>query len=317
MRENRGIGLHHVARLSAATLVALFVAACADSGPTAPERALHSTSRPSLARSVSSYSTFITIDVPGARVTSPQGINAGGTIVGIFTDANGVTHGFRLHTDLSTIDTISYPGAGYTDARGISPSGEIVGAYSLPGEPAVAAHGYRLTVQGTFAAVHFPGHLYEFPQRILPDGTILGCRHDEMLMADMHGIMISRAGDQDNGLDNSMNNGATPDRRLIVGHHVTPAGPEAYIIEDGVFTFFKKPGSTSTVAWDINPAGAIAGVYTDTRAHGYVRVGDAYATLDYPGSTATRAFGINAGGAVVGAYVAGGKTHGFLALPAQ
>ena len=129
----------------------------------------------------------------------------------------------------------------------------------------------------------------------------------------------------------SMNNGATPDRRRIVGlwtNMMAEGGArgEGYIIDDGEFTSFVVPGSTSTAAWDVNPAGDIVGVYTThagTKSdpfvfHGFVRSGDDYVSVDVPGATATRAFGINPRGDVVGSYVdASGKTHGFLARQAR
>jgi hypothetical protein len=77
--------------------------------------------------------------------------------------------------------------------------------------------------------VHYEGHLYEIPQRILPDGTILGCRHDHDLMGSMRGITIR--GDETSEATDifaSMNNGASPSGRLIAGLYtnmmVTPIG---------------------------------------------------------------------------------------------
>jgi hypothetical protein len=85
-----------------------------------------------------------------------------------------------------------------------------------------------------------------------------------------------------------------------------------------VFTPFLVPGSTSTAAWDINPAGAIVGNYRNASGfHGFVRHDERYVTLDVPGAVATRAFGINARGDVVGSFIAGGKTRGFLATSSR
>ena len=59
----------------------------------------------------------------------------------------------------------------------------------------------------------------------------------------------------------SMHNGATPDRRLIVGLYMnmmmTPMRQEGYVIDDGQFTPFVVPGSNFTTAWDVNPRGGI------------------------------------------------------------
>src|SRR5262245_20883531 len=127
-----------------------------------------------------SEAQYASIDVPGATLTSAQGINPRGDIVGFYINAAG-THGFVRRDGVFT--TINYPGAAYTDARGINPKGEIVGAYRLPGEPAVNFHGYLRGKDGEFTPVDFPGHINIIPQRLTSGGLILGCRHDTDLMA--------------------------------------------------------------------------------------------------------------------------------------
>jgi uncharacterized membrane protein len=258
--------------------------------------------------------TYTTIDYPSATTTATiaWGINARGDVVGEYFDAGG-RHGFLLRNGVST--PIDFPGA-LTSARGINAGGDIVGVYRRPNEPPVNAHGFLLTRHGDFVNVDFPGHTNTIPQRILSDGTILGCRHDNDTMASMRGIMIDRSGPSEIDAFASMNNGATPSGRRIVGlwtNMMTGRG-EGYVIDDGQFTSFVVPGSTFTAAWDVNPGGEIAGVYaTGTVVHGFVRTGDEYVSIDFPGATATRAFGINARGDVVGSYVIGVRTFGFLA----
>jgi len=77
--------------------------------------------------------------MPGgiARRTAIGGINPGGDIVGVYTDAVGKQHGFLLSGGQFT--TIDVPGAlvGATGtlptiARGINPSGKIVGQFTAP-----------------------------------------------------------------------------------------------------------------------------------------------------------------------------------------
>jgi uncharacterized membrane protein len=288
-------------------MTAVLLAACAEA-PLEPVSL-----RPSHAVGGKTLS-ITTIDVPGARSTTAFGINARGDIVGSYTDADLVVHGFLLrHGELTTID---YPGAEGTSARGIGPGGEIVGSYWLPGEPGVASHGYLLTSDGQFVQADYPGHLYTIPQRILPDGTILGCRHDENTMGTMNGVVMGPGGNSETNAFASMHNGATPDLSRIVGLHMNQATGrgEGYIIDDGVFTSFVVPGGNFTAAWDVNPAGAVAGVYRNaTGFHGFVLTLGEYVTIDGPGAAATRAFGINAGGDVVGGYIAGGKGYGFVA----
>lgn len=296
--------------LACALFLALAAGGCADE-PTAP---IISPDAVSLSRVGADFS-FTTIEVPGATRTGASGIHAGGDIVGSYGDANGV-HGFLLRDGVFT--TIDYPGAVMTEARGIGAKGDIVGTYKLPqdvGTPVI--RGFKRTPEGAFEQVAYPGHASTMPQRILPDGTILGCRHDHDFTTTMRGVVISSSGNSETDAFASMHNGATPDLRRIAGLYTNQGAgrTEGYVIDDGVFEPFVVPGSIMTAAWDVNPAGQVAGVYrtSDLRFHGFVRTGDEYASIDVPGAAATRAFGINARGDVVGQFIAGGKAYGFLA----
>jgi len=120
-----------------------------------------------------------------------------------------------------------------------------------------------------------------------------------------------------------MNNGATPDGHAIVGlwTDMMMGHSHGYVVRDGNFLSYDVPGSLGTNIWDINPAGAFVGVYTDSnkKTHGFLQFPDGSApiTIDYPNAVSTGAFGINPGGAVVGQYTdTSGHTHGFLATPA-
>ena len=262
---------------------------------------------------------YITIAPTESRASTAFGINARGDVVGTFVDQNFVQHGFLLSQGEFTV--IDFPEAQGTIARGIGPSGDIVGSYWLPGDnPLLAARGFLRTRRGEFLNVRYgdpdPQHQWEIAQRILPDGTILGCRHDHDQMMSMRGITIGKDGASEIDAFGSMNNGATPDLQLIVGFwfNMMDNQQQSYTIENGVFTSFMVPGSNLTNAWDVNPDGAIVGVYrVGTTTRGFLKTGETYTTIHYPGSTLTRAFGINARGDVVGNYVAGGVTRAYLA----
>lgn len=267
-------------------------------------------------------SQFTSIDYPGAVLTSAQGISPGGDIVGTYIDSSGNQHGFLLSN--GSFSSISFPGATVTFARGISPDGDIVGSYSaaVGTQPPATIHGFLLS-QGNYSEVQFPGHLGTIAQRILPDGEILGCLHDIDLSSTMYGMMRTAAGYTSSSLQNSMNNGATPDGNKIVGFHMDMAGlTHGYLINYGTIIPFDVTSSNLTQAWDINPEGNIVGVFRDTtgKIHGFLQSSDAvlsssgeFMSIDFPGATATRAFGINPAGDVVGAYRdSTGNTHGFL-----
>jgi uncharacterized membrane protein len=264
---------------------------------------------------------YATIDVPGATRTSPQGINAKGDISGGFVDTAMKQHAFLLRDGVFT--KFDYPGAEYTDARGLSSRGEIVGAYRMPGEPSVNRHGYLRTRYGEFIAADFPGHTSTIPQRITASGLILGCRHDTDLMDTMRGITLNRR--EPSHFDEtdafaSMHNGATPDGSLIVGlfTEMDTGHRRGYLLYGDTFIPFDVPGSRGTQAWDVNPRGAVVGVYQDASNgdHGFVWDHLRFTSVDYPFATSTRAFGINSHGDIVGNYTdAAGRTHGFVASP--
>jgi hypothetical protein len=154
---------------------------------------------------------------------------------------------------------------------------------------------------------------------MLPNGTILGCYHGNDMAASMFGMWIRGAETDAIPQSASMSNGATPDLRVIAGlfTDLTEPAPRAswgYVVEDGVFTRFRVPGSNLTAVWDVGPDGDLVGVYRNAAGiHGFLREDGDYVSIDYPGATTTRAFGINARGDIVGAYVKDGITRGYVA----
>lgn len=276
--------------------------------------------------------TYVKIDYPGAQWTLLEGIGPGGEITGMYTDTSGVFHGFVLRRGM--FQSIDYPGAAYTDVRALSPGGDLLGNYAMPGENTSLAitpggaplniHGFVLKRDGSLVPLAYPGHPNMITQRILPDGSVLGCIHDHDYMASMRGFLWNRGvwTALDGSLDglnvpDSMNNGATPDLGQITGLFTDLATNKvhAYVIQNGTFSALDYPGSTSTRAWDMNPGGAIVGDYGDaTGTHGFLLENGSFYSLTFPGATATHARGINPGGAIVGWYQDVTGTHGFLAL---
>jgi uncharacterized membrane protein len=271
-----------------------------------------------VARGAERTLVYSSIDFPGAMLTNAQGINAGGEIVGFYNDAGtpSRTHGFLLSG--GHYQSLDFPGARATAARGIGPGGDIVGSYVAQLETtSVPAHGFLLNNRGEFFPVDYPGHINTIPQRILADGTILGCYHDTDTMGTMHGMSYSRNGWEEIPEGMSMHNGATPDGKVIVGLFTDMDGRgKGYFVDRGRFEPFEVPDATSTAGWDINQAGVAVGLYRDSagRFHGFQFDGTEFVRIDFPGATATRVFGINAGGDMVGSYVdVSGRTHGFVA----
>ena len=260
---------------------------------------------------------FRTVEVPAAKRTIASGIDDRGQIVGAYDDSGG-THGFVLRDD--RFATIDFPGAVFTVALGIGAHGEIVGAYRMPGEPNLNFHGFLRASDGRFDRVDSPPHKNTIAQRILPNGTILGCRHDDDFGASMKGAVLGPRNHSETQAFGSMHNGATPDLRRIVGLYNYASGDRSagYLIDDGKFKPLVVPGSSATSAWDVNSAGDVVGTYRDSvGVHGFILTADGFISLNVPTAAMTRVFGINTSGAVVGSFDAGGRTSGFLATPTR
>jgi hypothetical protein len=100
----------------------------------------------------------------------------------------------------------------------------------MPDEPAVNFHGFLRTSDGRFERVDAPPHKNTIAQRILPDGTILGCLHDDDFGASMKGAVLSARDYSETDAFASMHNGATPDLRRIVGlYNYAPRGSECRV----------------------------------------------------------------------------------------
>lgn len=67
------------------------------------------------------------LDVPGATLTSAEGINTKGQIVGYYVDILKQHHGFIY--DKGVFHTLDVPGATFTEPHGINDTGQIVGTY--------------------------------------------------------------------------------------------------------------------------------------------------------------------------------------------
>lgn len=93
---------------------------------------------------------------------------------------------------------------------------------------------------------------------------------------------------------------------------IVPAPPQAAL----TYTNIDIPGTSSTVASNINNSGQIAGNYVDSLgvSHGFVtEQHGGYTAIDFPGAVSTAAGGINDQGNIVGSYTdVAGNTHGFL-----
>ena len=267
---------------------------------------------------------FFAVEPEGASYTEARGINASGAIVGFYTVPGFPPAGFLLEngafTRIAFPQTSGGPEVTSTVPFGINAAGDIVGLYRLAGEGPTEMHGFLRTKAGVFSTVDVPGRMGTVATAILPDGTILGCSHDENMTTSMYGFVRDRFGNimQAAGAG-TMHYDATPDLATIVGRYAdTSTGSVqhyGYVLDATGLQLFRVPGTSFTQAWGINPRGEIVGYSWQSGIgyRGFIKDGEAFTTLHVPGAAASFALGINAGGDVVGAYYDGLKYRGFVA----
>jgi hypothetical protein len=129
--------------------------------------------------------TFTTFDPPGSTSTTPSGITEDGVIIGYYTDASGVVHGFMRHRN-GTIKTFDPPGSTLATPTSINPDGEIAGAYcdtaACASSFGVGARGFLRASDGTFVTFAAPAGqilagIFNFggpPPDLTPAGAIAG-----------------------------------------------------------------------------------------------------------------------------------------------
>lgn len=291
-------------------------------------------------RSAAQSFNFVSIDVPcsafpsGASCpTTTNGfsartaigtMNAGGALVGVYTDGAGKQHGFVLSNGAFTSIDVPDSVIGLNDgktlptvARGINPAGDIVGSFNAPYDPprsttadanspeycpfppsdprsAACIKGF-LHRHGTFTAVLFPGHPGAIPGTITPDGSIYGCLHDYDTMSSMFSAAWIRSGDTYNYTSIMAGGGAISDPN------------QSY------------PNSMHGGA---TPDGSVVtGFYIDmsvipNHQHGYIIQNGALQTYDVPDSLSTVVWDVNPSLEITGTYIDASKhQHGFFQFP--
>jgi hypothetical protein len=246
--------------------------------------------------------TFATFDAPGAGTGPGQGtfvalvgaITPAGAVVGTYTDANGVNHGF-LRSPHDTFTLLDVPDAGTGPGQGasvedINPEGVIAGEYS---DARSVFHGFVRTEGGTIATFDDLGA-----------GTSPG-----------QGTFVASV------------EGLTPAGALAGFYTDASSVNHGYVrAPDGAITKFDVPGAGTvpgqgTYVGGINPEGMVMSTYLDpsNTFHGYVRAPNgAITTFDILGvgtgpGQGTVPEAINTPGTIAGNYFdANGVSHGFI-----
>ena len=230
-------------------------------------------------------SNLMLIDFPasGAFSTEVTSMNTRGDIVGFYTDAVFVNHGFLLRD--GSFSTIDFPNAVSNFASGINDRGEIVGFY---GKADGSFHGY-LFDGNAFTTIDDPNA----PVFNGPNNTPI-TKTDIFSISD-HGVMAGSSHD-DSGFRQS------------------------FLLSHGEFHYVAVPGSPAgTKIAHVNNAGDAIGFFADNNGslHGFLLRQGEFTTVDPPGSTLTALAAINSSGQIVGFDLDNtGKFHAFLATNA-
>ena len=224
---------------------------------------------------------FTTIDpnVPFVQL-APFGVNEGGQISGVYTDAAHADHGFVLSGGSFT--SFDHPQAdgsrafavAGTDGAGINNGGQVAGGYAKAG----VLHGFVRDASGTFTTIDLPGHLHTGISDINDAGQMAGVFNDSGSVATFQSFLRSSA---------------------------------------GVFTTINVPGSTTTSVGGLNNSGTVVGVYNNLGGtnpfHGFIRNSSGvFQTLDLAGADETAPSSINDAGWVVGSFTNASGTHAFV-----
>ena len=236
------------------------------------------------------HGRFITVDYPGALMTSCGGINDLDVVCGTYIDMQGFQHGFLWHQgrfrpldvpfasqNTSGVIYESGPGLG-TAAFGLNLFNNVVGQYA---DAAGTSRGWVL-VDGRYHTVDAPG---------ADAGPGLGT-----IVFNINALG-SMAGSY---------------------HTALPPYVHGWVSRGGVFVPIDMPGaggSFGTQASGLNNLGDIVGVYTDAQDgyHGMLVHKGVYSSVDFPGGFDSECHAINDLGDVTGLYYGmDGRAHGFI-----
>jgi probable HAF family extracellular repeat protein len=262
------------------------------------------------------YPTFTTIDVPGAGVTSVQGINTGGEMVGLYGASNNEqgTQGFLLSSGVFTY--IEYPGAYGTNAYGINDSNLIAGAAYFNG--GTTAQGF--TYDGSAFTLFEDGNdSATFGLGINNGGDIVGGAGSVFATRgfELHKNRFKSVSPSGNSVyvyATAINNSGK-----IVGWYTTNSSSESgFEYAHGDYVTISVPGAFATEAQSLNDNGVVVGWYIRLEGCtcGFALLNGKYLSFGYPGAMGTFPYGINRSGQVVGSYTFDNATyHGFVTSP--
>jgi hypothetical protein len=305
-----GLGIKSVASISQARTGALIAAQHATPAPATPASAMYQ---------------FVTIDVAGATLTVPNGVNDTGLVSGTYIDANFNFHGFLWRDGTTT--ALNYPQSQVTLLAELSDAGIVIGNYGGGASHAVLYDVHQATWQTLPDISNQPVNLGD---GINNRGVGTGAACQGTFLTDFTaGFTPNCIGWTWNGKEYSFfeapgadgaNGGTVPDgindMGKVVGTFVDSANVIHGFVKDGDdFSAVDVPGALLTAPLDINDSDEIVGYYVDANGvtHGFVEKHGQFTTVDVPNSVGMIIFGNDSRGDIAGSWVDSNfVTHGFV-----
>jgi hypothetical protein len=258
--------------------------------------------------SAGAQSKLTSFDFPGAINTQATGITPSGNIVGRYTSADGVQHGFLLSD--GKFRSIDVPASISTDITWINPRGQIVGDYV---DQSGRGHGFLLN-KGAFTTIDYPTAQWTDAFGIGATGEIVGIYGDSM--GNIHGYLLTKG--TFTALDFPGASGTLPamiSAGRIVGGYNSNTGTHGFSLINGAFHTIDCPGATFTFLSGIDPQGRMVGGYGtfDGKNHGALISDGNCIPVDVPNGSDAYANAIDPQGDIVGRYTgADGIVYGYL-----
>ncbi len=251
---------------------------------------------------------FITVDYPGATLTTVSGVDNHGVMAGTYFDIDSVNHGFVLRNGVFT--NVDFPGALKTSINGINDNEDVVGTYN----DGLTDHGFLLSKEKytVIGPLNSPSQALGINNvgQIVGSYVAAGKVHPFILSAGVYNA-VDFPGSTITLPVGVSNAGA------VVGFYDNPDGSEhGFLFQNGTFTSIDYPGAFLTNTNGINAAGQIVGFYLTETSNplGFEDNNGSFATINFPAAAdGLIVEGINDAGQVVGGYSdAAGTGHGFV-----
>lgn len=243
--------------------------------------------------------TYTTIAVPNAMGEAAVAINASGTVLGSYLDANYVTHGFLYQA--GTVTTFDDPAEVHgTYPTAMNDAGHVVGYWQ---DSNFVKHGFELafTAKGkaVYKDVEQPGVTGTDPVAIGDGGAIYGSGtgSSQYVFLDRKGVFSTLIGTDSPTILGSSANGN------LAGQYAGSYPYQGWVYAKGklstVLTGKKYP---TAIAYGVNDTGVAVGLIESSQyvISGFMQYKNKLTVIAEPGQVGTTFVGINNSGTILG-----------------